>query len=320
MLRDIAEGEGDLTQRLNRTEQDELGELSKWFDLFTNRLQVMIATMNRHVDSLVGASKNMEHSSESTQSRIVNQHAEIEQVASAITEMSASAQETSHNVIEAAESAQSTVKASREGETIVENSQHAIQALASSVEDTAQAINELSQNTQEITSVLEVIENIAEQTNLLALNAAIEAARAGESGRGFAVVADEVRSLAQRTQQSTQQIQEIISKLQMGSENAVQLIADSKQSSVSAVELANAVQDTFRHINSSIDRISNINTQIASTSAQQTKTIEEVDRSIHNISALSSESNRDAQEITLVSNQLAELASNIKAEVSAYKA
>jgi len=319
LLKDIAQGEGDLNQRLDRKEQDELGELSHWFDLFVEKLQKMFIAINNSVATLVDSSGELEGASEKTKTRIVNQHNEIQQAASAITEMSASAQETLGNVQSAADKAQSTLEASKGGEKIIESSKTAIDSLAGEVDQASGVVTKLSDDSKAITEVLVVIENIAEQTNLLALNAAIEAARAGESGRGFAVVADEVRSLAQRTQESTKQIQDIISRLQTGSHNAVNAINRSKLGSDSAVEIAGSAQATFNEINQAIDDMCAINTQIASTSEEQSKTIEEIDRNIHNISTLSTDTNQDAEAIANASYRLSELASQIKTELAAYK-
>jgi len=319
LLKDIAQGEGDLRQRLNRSDNDELGELSKWFDLFASKLQTMFVAIGDNVSTLVSSSENLSQASENTKTSIVTQHNEIQQAASAITQMSASAQEVLGNVQTAADKAQATLKLSEEGEEIVRESQHSNKKLASQVDHASDVIDQLSQDTHEITGVLTVIENIAEQTNLLALNAAIEAARAGESGRGFAVVADEVRTLAQRTQESTRQIQDIINRLKVGSKNAVDAMLISKESSNVAVELADSVQMAFNNINQSVDEISEINIQIASTSEEQSATIDEIDRNINNIADLSGDTNQEAESITYSSAELTTLAAKIEAALSAYK-
>jgi len=319
LLQDIAQGEGDLRQRLNRSDNDELGELSKWFDLFASKLQAMFVSIGDSVSTLVSSSENLSQASENTKTSIVTQHNEIQQAASAITQMSASAQEVLGNVQTAADKAQATLKLSEEGEEIVRESQHSNKKLASQVDHASDVIDQLSQDTHEITGVLTVIENIAEQTNLLALNAAIEAARAGESGRGFAVVADEVRTLAQRTQESTRQIQDIINRLKIGSKNAVDAMLISKESSNVAVELADSVQMAFNNINQSVDEISEINIQIASTSEEQSATIDEIDRNINNIADLSGDTNQEAESITYSSAELTTLAAKIETALSAYK-
>jgi len=319
LLQDIAQGEGDLSQRIDRSEKDELGELSQWFDLFISKLQTMFTSIGESVSTLVSSSENLSRVSENTKTSIVNQHNEIQQAASAITQMSASAQEVLGNVQAAADKAQTTLKLSEEGEGIVRDSQHSNKELASQVDHASEVINQLSEDTNEITGVLTVIENIAEQTNLLALNAAIEAARAGESGRGFAVVADEVRTLAQRTQESTRQIQDIINRLEIGSKNAVDAMVRSKESSSVAVELAGSVQLAFNNINQSVREISEINILIASTSEEQSATIDEIDRNINNIAGLSTDTNQDAESIANSNVELSTLATEIEKALSAYK-
>jgi len=319
LLQDIAQGEGDLRQRLDRSENDELGDLSKWFDLFISKLQTMLASMGGSVSTLVSASENLSQASGNTKTSILTQHNEIQQAASAITQLSASAQEVLGNIQTAADKAQATLILSEKGEAIVRESQHSNKQLAGQVDHASDVIDQLSQDTNEITSVLTVIENIAEQTNLLALNAAIEAARAGESGRGFAVVADEVRTLAQRTQESTRQIQDIINRLKAGSKNAVDAMLISKESSNVAVGLADSVQLAFNNINQSVDEISEINTLIASTSEEQSTTIDEIDRNINNIADLSTDTNQETESITNSSVELSALASEIKTALSAYK-
>jgi len=319
LLQGIAQGEGDLRQRLNRSEKDELGELSEWFDLFISKIQTMFASIGESVSTLVSSSESLRQGSENTKTSILTQHNEIQQAASAITQMSASAQEVLGNVQTAADKAQATLKLSEEGEGTVRESQHSNKQLASQVDHASDVIDQLSQDTHEITGVLTVIENIAEQTNLLALNAAIEAARAGESGRGFAVVADEVRTLAQRTQESTRQIQDIINRLKVGSKNAVDAMLISKESSNAAVVLADSVQLAFNNINQSVDEISEINIVIASTAEEQSATIDEIDRNINNIADLSTNTNQETESITNSSVELSTLATEIKTALSAYK-
>mgnify|MGYP000076595152 CR=1 FL=1 len=319
LLQDIAEGEGDLRQRINRSENDELGELGKWFDLFISKLQTMFVSLSDGVSTLVSSSETLNKASENTKNSITTQHNEIQQAASAVTQMSASAQEVLGNVQSAADKAQATLKLSGQGEKIVNDSRESNQKLAGQVDHASEVIDQLSNDTNEITGVLTVIENIAEQTNLLALNAAIEAARAGESGRGFAVVADEVRTLAQRTQESTSQIQGIINRLKIGSKNAVDSMALSKDSATVAVQLADSVQLAFNDINQSVNEISEINILIASTSEEQSATVDEIDRNINNIAGLSTDTNQEAESITNSSVELSTLAAQIETQLSAYK-
>ncbi len=319
ILKDIAEGEGDLRQRLTRKEDDELGEVSYWFNTFTAKLQTMLSGFGHNVDSLQQAARELDAVSHSTRNSIAQQHEEIQQAASAVTEMSASEQETLGNINQAAEKAGTTREASQVGADVIQKSRQSMQELSTQVAEASTVILQLSSDSEKISDVLGVIETIANQTNLLALNAAIEAARAGETGRGFAVVADEVRTLAQKTQSSTQQIQEIITSLQAGSSAAVTAIEKSQACTDVATSLSDAVKEAFDTLQTGIAEVNNINLSIASTAEEQAMTINEVDRNIHNISDHSAHTSESADKIAHASHALSELAKEIKTNVSAYK-
>ena len=319
LLKNIAQGDGDLSKRLRAKEKDELGDLSHWFNVFIEKLQTMFTSINDNVDQLVKATSSLNNSTDQTRLRTSQQTQEVQLIASALTEMSASSIETLKNVKNSANNIETTSQASDEGVAVIDQSCKSITLLADEVRSTLKVINKLNNDSDEISGVLVVIESIAEQTNLLALNAAIEAARAGESGRGFAVVADEVRSLAQRTQESTQQIQDIINRLQSGSSNAVTAMEKSKKRADNSVDEATRANSSFENINLAIVGIKDISDQIATTSEQQCRTIEEVERNITTLSALSIDTNNESEIASSASKQVTELANRIKDELSAYK-
>ena len=211
------------------------------------------------------------------------QQAETDQVATAINEMSATVQEVAQNAQQTADAAANADGESKSGSEVVNRATGAIQNLASEVERAAEVIHKLEQDSDNITTILDVIRGIAEQTNLLALNAAIEAARAGEQGRGFAVVADEVRTLAQRTQKSTHEIQEMIEQLQGGARSAVEVMGRSREQAETSVEEANAAAQSLRAITDAVGSISEMSTQIATAVEEQSAVSEEINRSITSI-------------------------------------
>ncbi|WP_411567257.1 methyl-accepting chemotaxis protein [Pseudomonas sp. KU43P] len=212
---------------------------------------------------------------------------ELDQLATAMAEMAATAEDVARNAQAAAEAALVATEQTTGGVALVSRSTGAIKRLANEMNDTGQAINELSALSQRIESIVAVITSIADQTNLLALNAAIEAARAGESGRGFAVVADEVRSLASRTQQSTQEIREMIEQLQSGVKHAQGRMQQSRETASRTAEDAVAANQTLDRIREAIQRINDMNLQIAAAAEQQSVTSEEINRNTTTIRDIS---------------------------------
>ncbi len=215
---------------------------------------------------------------------VLEQKDEVDKVATAMTEMSATVHEVARNATEAAEAAQRADEETSKGKSVVSQAIEAIDLLANEVNDAAQVIHRLEQDSDEIGAVLDVIRGIAEQTNLLALNAAIEAARAGEQGRGFAVVADEVRTLAQRTQQSTQEIQNMIERLQSGAQDAVKAMEQGRSRAQVGVEQAAEAGTSLETIAQAVGTISDMNTQIATAAEEQSVVAEEINLNIVAIS------------------------------------
>ena len=282
-LDDIAAGEGDLTRRLPVTSQDELGELAGSFNRFVEKIHGLvrqIAEMTTQLTGLVGEVATQAQRSEQAMER---QRHETDQVATAINEMSAAAHEVARSAQGAAEAAQQTDNEGQAAKKVVDGSIDRIHALVEDIRESGVSLDNLQQDVQSIVSVLDVIRSIAEQTNLLALNAAIEAARAGEAGRGFAVVADEVRALASRTQQSTQEIQGMIDRLQGGTRDAVTAMRRSSDAGEITSEQANQAGASLDAIAQLIGTINAMNAQIASAAEEQTAVAEEINRSVHQI-------------------------------------
>jgi len=318
-LNDIAEGEGDLTQRLNTERKDEIGELSLAFNKFVTRVQEMVQHIGGSTEQLGAAAEEMSIITDNTNNGIMRQQSETEQVATAMNEMTSTVQEVARNASEAAASAHQADDETRNGNKVVRESVEAINSLANEIKQASTVIQRLEEDSQSIGTVLDVIRGIAEQTNLLALNAAIEAARAGEQGRGFAVVADEVRTLASRTQQSTEEINEMIGKLQSNAHAAVSAIEGSKKQAEVGVERANAAGVSLDTITASITSINDMNMQIASAAEQQSSVADEINKNIFSINDIAEESASSANDTLKSSQEMAVLASDLQLMVSRFK-
>jgi methyl-accepting chemotaxis protein len=297
-LREIARGEGDLTRRLQAGSQDEVGQLVDYFNTFMGKLQGIIQELKGYSGSVGSAAEELSSITQKSRDGMERQRVETDQVATASNEMAATVAEVAQNAELAAEAASSANAAASGGSGVVDETIAIINRLAGDVEQGADAVNQLQSESENVGTVLDVIRGIAEQTNLLALNAAIEAARAGEQGRGFAVVADEVRTLASRTQESTQEIQAMIEKLQNSAGQAADIMKRSKDTSQQGVSKAAEAGEALQEITSAVTVISDMNAQIASASEEQSSVAMEMDKNISNI-------NRATEENAESSNQLA---------------
>lgn len=318
-MNDIAQGEGDLTRRLDSRGKDEIAELATAFNQFAEKVRQMVREVSASIAQLASSAEEMSLVTEDTNQGVQAQHMQTDQVAAAINEMAASAQEVSNSASQAAEAAHSADEQSTQGRDVVQETITTIDSLAREIGDAVGVINQLEQDSENIGSVLDVIRGIAEQTNLLALNAAIEAARAGDQGRGFAVVADEVRTLAHRTQESTQEIQAMIESLQEGARNAVTVMNQSNDRSQLCVEKAASAGTSLQDIANSVNRINEMNLQIASAAGEQTSVAEEINRNIAQISSLLEVTASGSQQTRTASEELTRLAAQLQNMVGQFR-
>lgn len=318
-LRNISEGEGDLTQRMDESRSDELGELARHFNTFASDIQALMADLGGAIDEIHNTSSHLSDVSNKTSGAIDDQSSQTEHVASAMTQMAASIEEVARTTQEALATAQSTSDTSQKNLTTLNQNVQSISSLTDQVVDTASIVNSVAKDTSEIGGMLTIVEGIAEQTNLLALNAAIEAARAGETGRGFAVVADEVRSLAQKTQTSTHDIKTIIERLQGGAEKALTAINKSQEESKECVSTSQSMQSAVSQISTEMDEIKNISAQIATATEEQSSTASEIQQSIIRIGEVSKNSSESIDQVSASSHKLQDLGNQIKAKINRYK-
>jgi methyl-accepting chemotaxis protein len=318
-IRDIAEGEGDLTQRIQIKNDDELGELARWFNRIIEKIQSMVGEMNEVTVRLNEASQQLSSVSEKTKTNVLEQQMQTQQAATATEEMSATVEEVSSHASKAASSAVEARTKSEEGRHTVEENINTIHLLTSTVDEASSVIRQLEDDSQEIGGILDVIRNIAEQTNLLALNAAIEAARAGEQGRGFAVVADEVRTLASRTQKSTQEIQQMIERLQGASHKAVDIMNQTNEQAHKGAEYASSTGEVLSSISESINQLSEMNVEIAHAAEEQSKTAQMLNKTVVDITQIGEQTAEGSQQTTSASQTLNQLSSQLQHLVGQFK-
>jgi methyl-accepting chemotaxis protein len=286
-IQDVASGEGDLTQRLNTKTDTEFSALAVGFNTFTANLQQLII-QSKSIGQLIHQSSEMTSLELQQSTNAMNsQLHELEQLATAMHEMATTSSDVARNAQGAASAAKEADDATSVGTRVVSDTTNAINALSSQIDMAVSEVKTLESATDNIATILKVINDIADQTNLLALNAAIEAARAGDSGRGFAVVADEVRTLAQRTQQSTTQIRNMIEQLQAGARAVADVMNQSKETAKDAVTRAQGANTALDKIREAILQISDMNLQIASAAEEQSLVAEEINNNTIRIKDLS---------------------------------
>nr|WP_223519907.1 methyl-accepting chemotaxis protein [Pseudomonas sp. GL-B-19] len=310
---------GDLTHNLTSKRRDELGQLQRAMQSMTLGLRELIGGISDGVTQIASAAEELSAVTEQTSAGVNSQKVETDQVATAMNEMTATVQEVARNAEEASEAAVAADQQAREGDKVVGEAIAQIERLALEVGNSTAAMGDLKRESDKIGSVLDVIKSVAQQTNLLALNAAIEAARAGEAGRGFAVVADEVRSLAQRTQKSTEEIEELIVGLQNGTQQVATIMDNSRALTDSSVELTRRAGGSLESITRTVSAIQSMNQQIAAAAEQQTAVAEEINRSVLNVRDVSEQTSAASEETAASSVELARLGTHLQMLVGRFK-
>lgn len=318
-FREIAEGDGDLRKRVPVQGDDTIDRLGRYFNAVLEKIHKAIIEFGQATTQLSKESTHASTISEQTSCGAMQQQTETDQVATAMTQMGATVGEVGRNAEIAANAAQSADKEANNGKLIVNRTVQSIEGLAIEVNKASDVIKQLAKDSENIGMIVDVIKGVAEQTNLLALNAAIEAARAGEQGRGFAVVADEVRTLAQRTQQSTQEIQQMVERLQKGATNAVQVMVHGQNKAKETVQHAVEAGASLESITKGVTTISAMNTQIASAAEEQISAVEEISRNIVAITTIAEQTAEGAKQTGISSDALTKLAGQLQGLVLQFK-
>ncbi|WP_370593650.1 methyl-accepting chemotaxis protein [Pseudomonas siliginis] len=308
-----------MTVNFKASSRDELGELGEVFNGTVKKIHDLIERVGHTVGEVERQAGQVESVSAQSNQAVAGQRSQIEQVATAMNQMSATSMEVARSAAAAVSSAHSVNDETLSGRGLVESQQGSIAALASEIDQSVLVINQLASDSQSISRVLEVIKSIAEQTNLLALNAAIEAARAGEQGRGFAVVADEVRTLAKRTQQSTEEIEQMIAKLHGGVGAAVKAMGVSHQMANGTVGQSEKVQQALENILGAVGMIVDQNQQIAAAVEQQTAVAHDIDQNIVEINRAGERTAQGTHQTEDASRALSAQVVELKQLISAFR-
>lgn len=312
--------EKDFTLRLTLSGKDEIAVLGQDVNTLLSDIQTLVKSVNHSLETLDTVTEQLANAAAGSATLMREQQSETDMVATAVTEMGATIQEIASNTEMTANTANTTNLNAQQGQQQVSDSVDFVKALAARLQDASQSAAELEQDSINIGSVLDVIRAIAEQTNLLALNAAIEAARAGEQGRGFAVVADEVRTLAQRTQQSTRQIEAIIQTLQQRTKGIAITMQECRDNGIQSADQASTAKELLQQITANVSNIMDMTTQIAAAIEEQSLVAAEVNRNVVKIRDMSEETAGTARQTNQLSEMVAGQARELRMEVEKFRA
>lgn len=318
-IKNIAAGDGDLTIRIRVDRHDELGELATHVNRFMDQLQELITNVRNNTNEVSSAAEGLLEVSSNSQRAADDQCHAITMVVTAVNELTMAVQEVARNTSNTAQSTKDANQIAEQGQERIRLAVNHVQGLSTHVTQTAATMVKLEDEAKNVTSVIDVIRGVAEQTNLLALNAAIEAARAGEQGRGFAVVADEVRTLASRTQQSTADIQGMLSQLQQGVQRAVEAMNASATMTGEAVASASDVGESLGGIGAAVQEITNMAVQIAAAVEEQSTVTAEIDKNLTEINQLAMTNSEGAARTAAASQRLSQLSSGLRDNLRRFK-
>ncbi|MEE1994265.1 methyl-accepting chemotaxis protein [Pseudomonas syringae pv. syringae] len=310
--------QGNLTRPISIDGTDEAGRLLLAMKTMQDKLRDTLQGISGSATQLASAAEELNAVTDESARGLVQQNDEIEQAATAVNQMTSAVEEVARNATSTSQASRSAATSAGDGRDLVQETVSAIERMSGDVQGTAKLIISLANESRDIGKVLDVIRGLADQTNLLALNAAIEAARAGEAGRGFAVVADEVRALAHRTQQSTSEIERMISSIQTGTEQAVSSMRNSTERAESTLNIAKGAGQALNTINSAVEEINERNMVIASAAEEQAQVAREVDRNLVNIRDLSAQSTNGANQTSAASTELSRLAIDLNGMVARF--
>lgn len=319
MLKDIAQGDGDLTKRLNVDNTDEIGEMSKWFNVFVENIQQVIKNVQTNAEGVSSASTELSSTAEDLNKGSKEQKSQTENVASAVVQISQSIADVVNNASASTKASKDASDIASKGKDVVDRTVKGMERIAETVRHTSEIIAKLGHSSHEIGNILKVINDIAEQTNLLALNAAIEAARAGEQGRGFAVVANEVKKLAESTANATKEIAGMIVKIQQDTEKSVTSMNMGKKEVENGVKLAEEAKSALDMIVNTSGKAVETVQMILKAAEEQSHSAESVSKNMEQILVVAYESSAATSQIKSASSELEKMSIGLLGKIGAFK-